>query len=407
MKQKMKRIISLSLIICLCFNFTCFAYTKSAAEPKDEGKTVAELNGYTEEEWAKISDNNLEYPEIQERVHNFNPSIANGWDQYTDSMQSIQISMDIMANAKKKAQENYDSTKAQLDAMGVPAQMQESTLSSMKQLVTLAGTYVTSYDSTLKKMKKNSSYNTTLRSAERQLTTAVQQVMMGYCAVRANKKILENLVQTYQESLTAYQAMASVGMATSTDILIAQSGYLSAVSNLATLTVTEQQLYGQLMSLCGWKASDVVNVGEVPDPDMNRIATMNPATDADTAILKSSELSELWQSDHSRSSSGANAMNGLDSQMQANIRANMQTLYADVLGAKAAYEGAQAGYESSKIAGNAADAQYQLGLTSKAQYLGARIAALQGEADMITARDNLEQAILKYEAAVDGDCSAE
>lgn len=403
----MKKIISLTLILCMCGSFTSFAYVKGPSEPKDEGKTTAELNGYTQEEWAGLTDANLEYSEIQDLVHNFNPSLSSGWDQYSDSMQSIQASIDIMANAKKKAQENYTSTKAQLDAMGVSASMQKSTLSGMQQLVTLAGAYATSYEDTLNKMKKNSTYNTTLRSAERQLTNAVQQIMMGYCAVRTNKKILENLVSMYQESLVAYQALAAQGMATNTDIYNAQAGYASAVSNLTSLTVSEQQLYNQLITMCGWKVGDAVNVGEVPEPDMSKIAAMNPTTDADTAIQNSSEISDLWQSDHSRSSSGAVAMNGLDSQMQANIRSNMQTLYADVLAAKAGYEGAQAGYENARVSGNAADAQYKLGLTTKAQYLGSSIAGLQGEAELIAARNSLQLAILKYQSAVDGDCSVE
>lgn len=393
----MKKLITLTIILCISINSICYAYTKGPSEPKDKDKSIAELNGYSEEAWAKLMDNNLEYSEIEDLVHNFNPSIASGWTQMNDSANEIRAAYDIMNKANSDAQDNLKKAKAA-----------GSTLTPQLEAVALlTKTFKDTYYNTYQKLNKTSSMTTGLKKAEQQLSNAVKQIMMGYCSVRANKRIMETMVSMYEESLSAYEAMATVGMATSTDILKAESDLLSALSSKSSLETTEKQLYSQLIVLCGWKAADIVNVGEVPEPDMAKIAAMNPETDVEKAIMSNSAIAELYGSDYGNTESGKKILNSQDVQRKGNIKANLETLYGDVLSAKAAYEGAKAGYESGQILAKGAKAQYDLGLTSKAQYLGVSIAAVKNEASFVTARDNLAQAILKYEAALDGDLSAE
>ena len=54
----------MALMLCL-IPITSYAEIKAAKEPADMNKTAAELNGCTEEEWARLMDNRLEYDEIE------------------------------------------------------------------------------------------------------------------------------------------------------------------------------------------------------------------------------------------------------------------------------------------------------------------------------------------------------
>ena len=55
-----RRILALSLCMALATPVTSLAYVKSPGNPSEMGKTQAELNGYSEETWAKLMDNTLE-----------------------------------------------------------------------------------------------------------------------------------------------------------------------------------------------------------------------------------------------------------------------------------------------------------------------------------------------------------
>jgi len=51
-----RRILALSLCMALATPVTSLAYVKSPGNPSEVGKTQAELNGYSEETWAKLMD---------------------------------------------------------------------------------------------------------------------------------------------------------------------------------------------------------------------------------------------------------------------------------------------------------------------------------------------------------------
>ena len=94
-----------ALILCL-IPITSYAEIKAAKEPSDMNKTAAELNGCTEEEWARLMDNKLEYDEIGKLVHYFNPSMSMAWNQLDDSIRDTKSSINLLSDARKKTKDN-------------------------------------------------------------------------------------------------------------------------------------------------------------------------------------------------------------------------------------------------------------------------------------------------------------
>ena len=105
----MKKLISMMMALMLCLiPITSYAEIKAAKEPSDMNKTPAELNGCTEEEWARLMDNKLEYDEIGKLVHYFNPSMSMAWNQLDDSIRDTKSSINLLSDPKKKTTGEFD-----------------------------------------------------------------------------------------------------------------------------------------------------------------------------------------------------------------------------------------------------------------------------------------------------------
>ena len=59
-------------------------------------------SSYSEEEWSKLMDNNLEYSEIEDLVNNFNPSITSAWTSYTSNIKDLDLSINDLEIARRE-----------------------------------------------------------------------------------------------------------------------------------------------------------------------------------------------------------------------------------------------------------------------------------------------------------------
>ena len=405
----MKKLISMMMALMLCLiPITSYAEIKAAKEPSDMNKTAAELNGCTEEEWARLMDNKLEYGEIGKLVHYFNPSMSDNWNQIDDSIRDNKTSISALSDAKKKTKEYCDQLEETLKVFPEGPQKEELKMvcNQLNGLQAVMSSTIKTYSNTNKKLQKNSAYTSMLYVAENSLTNAVKTLVVLYDTIIANKKMVEHLITLYEETYEAYKEQSVNGMATELDVLKAQSDLISAKANLSNLNVSEQQLYDQIITMCGWKAGDRVEIGEIPLPDASRISSMNPDTDAETAANSNSMIKQLHSGGHSKTSEGLNRYFDKEAELKGYVRANMTTLYANVLAAQTGYEAAKVGFEAARLNKAAVDTQYKQGQISKAQYLGASIEYVQKEAALRSAVDSYEQAVLTYEAALRGTVDA-
>ena len=77
--------LSLIAALSICAASPAMAYVTAPRTPEERGKTLAELNGFTEQRWQQLMDNRLEYEEIGDLVHTFNPAIVSAWSNLTDN----------------------------------------------------------------------------------------------------------------------------------------------------------------------------------------------------------------------------------------------------------------------------------------------------------------------------------
>ena len=406
----MKRVIAAVTAAVLLLNpITSLAAIRAPKEPSEQKMTPAELNGYTEQRWAQLNDNILEYEEIRDLIHLFNPDMDTAWNQMDDNARDIKASVNLLLDARDKTKDMYKDSVAQIEILPIPDEQKKAAIAQlepMKQLAEAAAATAHQFNQNYLNMQKKSASTRPLYQAEDSAVYGVQTLMAGYKTVEANLNMLKQLVDMYQENFNAYRELQEVGQATATDVLKAQADLVSAKSNYAKLKATEQQLYNQLITLCGWPAGAQVKIGDIPVPDQARVDVMNPDADADKAANSNADIKSLHSAKRSHTSAGLDAYFGKEEEMKAYARANLKTVYANVEAERLGYEAACAGREAGRLSKKQAETMYKQGLTSKTQYLGTLIEAVQKEAAYTTAVDNYEQAILDYEAALRGSIDA-
>ena len=368
-------------------------------EPGDVGKSQAELNGYSEARWAELMDNTLNYEEINELVHNFNPAITSAWSNLNDSIDLMDTIVDNLKSRQREMADLKQDAQASKDYGNYGYfYMQEMIL--QKASNTLA-------DSTDKLRRPVTASNRPLRVAERQAASGAKQLMIAYNALLRQRAIVAESVQMYEKLFQDTQLMQVQGLATATDVLKVQSSLLSSQSTLATIDTNLIQLKENLILLCGWKAGADPVIGETPAADLSRIDAMDPDADLTKAIANNVSIIDFHHEKHDHSSTAMEARDATEAEMYQNLLTNLKQQYQTILADKAAYEGAVSGLQAAEMTKNAADVQYRLGMLSAANYLGALTQYQQARTQMDTADSTLFQAMETYDWMLAGNASVE
>ena len=390
-----RRILALSLCMALATPVTSLAYVKSPGNPSEVGKTQAELNGYSEETWAKLMDNTLEYSEIEDLVKNFNVNISSAWSKFNDNINSLNIALDTLRSAKREMSSEANAAmndgdivntmlyKAQSKGLGMSIQAMGTAKDKLSRQITAA--------------------NAPIRNAQEQVVSGVRAIMIGYKNIENQEKILDSMINMYEETLRVVNQTSSLGLSTNADIIKAQSDLANARANLLTLKANKEKLYRTLITMCGWSPDADVTVADIPDVSDDDINKLNPSMDINTAIGNNATLIKNRHNTSSKSSSFVDAKLYQSSQDEDILRANINELYNNIMTDKGNLAAANAGLEASKATQNALDTQKSLGMLSTAQYLGGRLSVLQKQAEFESARLQLNTDYNAYMQALAGN----
>ncbi|EFU77460.1 hypothetical protein HMPREF0381_0636 [Lachnoanaerobaculum saburreum DSM 3986] len=374
---------------------TSLAYVKSPGNPSEVGKTQAELNGYSEETWAKLMDNTLEYSEIEDLVKNFNVNISSAWSKFNDNINSLNLAIDTLRSAKREM--SSDATAAMNNGDIVNTMLYKAQGKGLGMSIQAMGTAKD------KLSRQITAANAPIRNAQEQVVSGVRAIMIGYKNIENQEKILDSMINMYEETLRVVNQTGSLGLSTNTDIIKAQSDLTNARANLLTLKANKDKLYRTLITMCGWSPDADVTVADIPDVSDDDINKLNPSVDINTAIGNNATLIKNRHNTSSKSSSFVDAKLYQSSQDEDILRANINELYNNIITDNGNLAAANAGLEASKATQNALDTQKSMGMISTAQYLGGRLSVLQKQAEEKSARLQLNTDYNAYMQALAGN----
>ena len=355
-------------------------------------------SSYSEEEWSKLMDNNLEYSEIEDLVNNFNPSISAAWTSYTSNISNLDYSIKDLEIARRELRLLSDNSKEEYDFTNV--YLYTAQANALNKVIESMNKAKTS-------LSKISSTNRPIRQAAMQLTNGVKLMFISYDSLLKSEELLNEQLKLYEGMKTAAKAAESSGMSTSAEYTKTQLQADEVKNNLDSLVAGKESLRKSLIMLCGWSEQDTPNIVPITDVDLSKIDTFNPDEDIKKAIGNNFTLIEFRNTKYKKSLGMKESRALSEEQMEANLKTNLNSLYADVQSKKSDYEAAKLSLETADINDNIANVKLQNKMISGVEYQGERLKNLQSRQAFETARMELLKSMEVYEAAVAGMAKVE
>ncbi len=349
-------------------------------------------------EWEQLTDNVLEYNELENRVAYFNPMICQIVDQINDSFDTVredildfQQEADNFIYLEEQAMKDMDIGSATMYKMN-------------RQILRSMSSYYIK-----REKKRGTTIDRQTRSTKKVLLSSCQQLMLAYNKMAVNKATLEKQVELYSQMEAMYETQAQIGMATQTQVLSAQASLNSAKTSLSGLSDQMVSIKSSLLQMTGWDFDSDVTIGTIPAADVNQIAVID--FEADKAIAPKNNYTIINMQNSSPNDADNNGKyenkdyrakeQGLEQAMQ-QLSITIDSLYQTLFEKQAALTAAQTAFDAAQIKWDGAIRKYQLGMMGQAEYLGEELAYCAAEAACKSADLDMTQALLNYYWGVNG-----
>lgn len=349
-------------------------------------------------QWERLTDNVLEYDELENRVAYFNPMICQIVDQINDSFDTVRENiLDFQQEAEdfiylqEQAIKNMDFESAMM--YQINRRILRSISSSMIK----------------QEKRKDTMIERNTRQWRKGLLSGCQQLMLAYNKMAVNKATLEKQVELYSQMAAMYETQAQIGMATQTQVLSAQASLNSAKTSLSGLSDQMESIKSSLLQMTGWDFDSDVTIGTIPAADVSRIAAID--FEADKAIAPKNNYTIINMQNSSPNDADDNGKyenkdyrakeQGLEQAMQ-QLSITIDSLYQTLFEKQAALTAARTAFDAAQIKWDGAIRKYQLGMMGQAEYLGEELAYCAAEAAYKSADLDMTQALLNYYWGVNG-----
>lgn len=339
--------------------------------------------GYDAETWARLQDNVLEYDEIWNLVKEYNPQMKM---MMTGIEGETSATNKVIADTRDNVEMYQYLYKEAKDAGNeVMAKNYHQAYTTMRK------------EADKMERRLDSQVRRSTNQMQKSLTSAVQGLMIGYQQSLAAREMLQTTVELSQAAYDLQKTQLSLGMTTETEVQAAEKSLLEARAGLAQVEDGMNTMRQNLCMMTGWSYDASPEIGAVPEPDLTRIAAMDPAADFTKARGNNYALISL----RSGTSKGTTRERAVD-EAEALLKTNLENLYLEVIQNQAAYTAASTAYQGAQITMNGADAQYQMGMLGRPEYLMQKMAYQQQKMTYVQASLALTQAMETYDWAVEG-----
>ncbi len=286
----------------------------------------------TEEEWAKLRDMNLDYEEIDGLVTEYNATVQTNqanMQQFTRDYGRKNV--EVSQSYRDMAQKIEDSlTEPEPDSMTYVPMM-----ASIAQSRATINNLKNSADTTLEDYEVQ---YFTYESARLSLVQNTKALMISYYSKDVSKEALQKAVEVAELNLANAQARVAVGMATNLDVLSAKEAVIKANKTLSDQSNAALADRDKLLIMTGFKTDSQANIGLVPvlsEEELQSIDKINVEEDIKKALEENYALKiDKRKLGNAKLDTQIKSLNSTISSGTENIKANVQTLYKNLLNAK-------------------------------------------------------------------------
>lgn len=354
---------------------------------------------YSAEKWATLRDNKLEFDEISDLVHEYNPTVVQNEISYKDY---------LTKNRDDVAQDYYDKANEIYSNISYP----DSDDANYGSGVAAALRNEQQAKSLMEQGDENTDDQATMRiqydQAEAKLAKQAQGLMITYWTQYYNLDGQKARVEQAKLSYQSEQNRLAAGMSTQSKVLSAKE----SVSNAeAALVTAESNLASTKESLClmlGWGYGADVKIAELAEPDQSKIVAIDVNADIQTA-LENSYAYRLTkkQLTNARTDSVKEKLTETEKNQRETISNSVKSAYDSLLLAQSSYEQAQSALALQEVSMKSADAKLAAGTITKNTYESQKASYTTAQVTAQTQKLFLLQAMNDYDWAVNGLASAE
>ena len=354
---------------------------------------------YSAEKWATLRDNKLEFDEISDLVHEYNPTVVQNEISYKDY---------LTKNRDDVAQDYYDKANEIYSNISYP----DSDDANYGSGVAAALRNEQQAKSLMEQGDENTDDQATMRlqydQAEAKLAKQAQGLMITYWTQYYNLDGQKARVEQAKLSYQSEQNRLAAGMSTQSRVLSAKE----SVSNAeAALVTAESNLASTKESLClmlGWGYGADVEIAELAEPDQSKIAAIDVNADIQTA-LENSYAYRLTkkQLTNARTDSVKEKLTETEKNQRETVSNSVKSAYDSLLLAQSGYEQAQSALALQEVSMKSADAKLAAGTITKNTYESQKASYTTAQVTAQTQKLSLLQAMNDYDWAVNGLASAE
>ena len=354
---------------------------------------------YSAEKWATLRDNKLEFDEISDLVHEYNPTVVQNEISYKDY---------LTKNRDDVAQDYYDKANEIYSNISYP----DSDDANYGSGVAAALRNEQQAKSLMEQGDENTDDQATMRiqydQAEAKLAKQAQGLMITYWTQYYNLDGQKARVEQAKLSYQSEQNRLAAGMSTQSKVLSAKE----SVSNAeAALVTAESNLASTKESLClmlGWGYGADVEIAELAEPDQSKIAAIDVNADIQAA-LENSYAYRLTkkQLTNARTDSVKEKLTETEKNQRETISNSVKSAYDSLLLAQSGYEQAQSALALQEVSMKSADAKLAAGTITKNTYESRKASYTTAQVTAQTQKLSLLQAMVDYDWAVNGLASAE
>ena len=286
----------------------------------------------TEEEWAKLRDMNLDYEEIDGLVTEYNATVQ------TNQANMQQFTRDYGRKNSQVSQSYRDMAEKIEDSLTEP---EPDSMTYVPMMASIAQSRATinnlknSADTTLEDYEVQ---YFTYESARLSLVQNTKALMISYYSKDVSKEALQKAVEVAELNLANAQARVAVGMATNLDVLSAKEAVIKANKTLSDQSNAALADRDKLLIMTGFKTDSQANIGLVPvlsEEELQNIDKINLEEDIKKAVEENYALKiNKRKLGNAKSDTQIKSLNSTISSGTENIKANVQTLYKNLVNAK-------------------------------------------------------------------------
>lgn len=361
-------------------------YQAPEASAPNYNKDMSPEFAYTEEKWASLRDNVMEYGELKDLIHEYNPTVRSNRSAYKD--QKGKDLNDVYEQYMNDIDDIWDQADAAED---------DVTWASMRFSAGLLTKQADNnyQDADMEKIQYD--------QQEAALVYQAQQMMVSLQQAEDNIKNLENTKALLQSQYEFTRAQAAAGMATQIDVLTAQKSVQDQDTAILAAQKNKENVHRNLCLMLGWDADAQPEILAVPEPDMSRIDTLNPDGDAEAALANNYDVRYYEKKAGNLSSQDliesnqASIQNAKDTAVR-----SLKTQYNTVLTARDALNAAQSQLAAEQSKLNKASASLAAGQITNLEYQTTLNAVMTAESDVNTKKLQLLVALEGYDWNVKG-----